>query len=187
MPELGEIRAARDVGYKTNLGKVIWHACEVCGKTRWTQFVAGKPQRTKCHYCAAPKWPDMTKHPSWKGGRHKKIEGYVLIKLPPGDFFLSMVDRRRYVFEHRLVMAKHLGRCLQPWELIHHKNGIRDDNRLKNLELTTLGNHTLQHNKGYRDGYQQGFNDGQNTQIQELQKEIKLLQWQLNQLRLERV
>lgn len=114
-------------------------------------------------------------NPRWNGGQFKDTHGYISIFLFSDDFFYPMARKGGYVFEHRLVMAQHLGRCLQPWEKVHHK-GIRyinienrSDNLIDNLELTTAGSHSLEHSKGYRDGYQKGYRDGKDKRIKELE------------------
>jgi len=77
-------------------------------------------------------------HPEWKGGRTLDKHGYVLLYRPGHPMARRMGNRGgRYVLEHRLVMAEHLGRLLEPFEVIHHKNGDPQDNRLENLELYT--------------------------------------------------
>lgn len=52
--------------------------------------------------------------------------------------------------EHRVVMERHLKRKLEPWELVHHKDGDTENNRVENLEVKEWGEHTREHSKGRR-------------------------------------
>lgn len=73
-------------------------------------------------------------NPLWRGGR-TKLHGYIAIRLADDDPMVSMRIDNGYVLEHRLLMARSLGRPLTRTETVHHINGDRTDNRLENLQL----------------------------------------------------
>ena len=76
--------------------------------------------------------------------------GYKKVYIPVHPFS----DAKGYVFEHRLIMEEYLKCHLDPRELlVHHINGIRDDNRLENLEVLTRGEHTMKHSTGRFKGW----------------------------------
>lgn len=70
-----------------------------------------------------------------KGGRTTTHQGYHLVLIYATDPLAEMRNSQGYVPEHRLVMARHLGRPLERNETVHHINGNKKDNRLENLQL----------------------------------------------------
>jgi endogenous inhibitor of DNA gyrase (YacG/DUF329 family) len=80
----------------------------------------------------------MEKNPAWKGGvTYKRPKGnYVgprYVRCPPE--WLSMARADGYIMEHRLIMARRLGRPLLRTEVVNHINHDPRDNRRENLEL----------------------------------------------------
>lgn len=69
--------------------------------------------------------------PRWKNGISKNLRGYIEIHQPSHPF----CNYKKHILEHRLIMEKELGRYLTKKEIVHHINGIKDDNRIENLQL----------------------------------------------------
>ncbi len=101
-------------------GHIPWHK----GR-HWSDEVKEKISRTKTGKYGGDKGPN------WKGGRVRMAHGYICVYSAnhPNK------NKSNYVLDHRLVMEKHLGRYLEKHEVVHHINGIRDDNRIENLVL----------------------------------------------------
>lgn len=78
-----------------------------------------------------------------KGIGHKKIrkDGYVSIYFPDHP----QSTKEGYIMEHILVMECNIGRWLKDNEVVHHKNHIRNDNRIENLQLMTFSEHARLH------------------------------------------
>lgn len=117
-------------------------SCEWCDGDGFRHSLQQKPARFCSKKCAALALYKRTDHPfarrgsknpKWRGGRIVR-KGYVMIHAPEHPSKSS-----KYVAEHRLVMENHLGRYLKNNERVHHINGIKDDNRIENLELWETG------------------------------------------------
>jgi hypothetical protein len=141
MSQIGEIKYGGEIGKKPFNALFIWVACETCGRERWVHLVRGKAAYSRCAVCRNHLFVDRLagkrgdEHPHWKGGRFRSKDGYIRIGLQPNDPLYPMANKKGYVLEHRLLVARRENRCLEFWEVVHHINGIRDDNRLGNLKL----------------------------------------------------
>lgn len=125
---------------KPKTGKIF--ICKHCGKSFYRH--PSEIAKRKINYCSfkCRKEDNYNPYcrgelsPLWKGGK-MLLSGYIYVKAYDHPFRNSS----DYVAEHRLVMEKHLGRYLTPNEEVHHKNGIKTDNRIENLEIVLKSSH----------------------------------------------
>ncbi len=106
-------------------------ACPEC-KNAFNQRLDGRPKT--CSRSCARRLDAVANgghSHNFKGGRWMLNTGYIKV-LSKGH---HRADAQGYVLEHLVVMEETLGRPLEPFERVHHKNGHRDDNRPENLEL----------------------------------------------------
>lgn len=105
-----------------------------CGKlkeVRTTHLVRGATKSCGCHSKDWFKQNTGDKAPNWRGGITYDEYGYKLVYRP--DYHRAKSNG--YVREHIVIMEEVLGRKLDKGEEVHHKNGIKADNRPENLEL----------------------------------------------------
>ena len=127
----------------------------ICTQCQQEFFETASHPHAQCDACRVPKYPCPgcgkiirktsascwdcrveigSSNGNWHGGKTRHSSGYPMLHVPDHPRAKS---NRGYVFEHILIMEDLLGRHLKATEKIHHKNGIRDDNRPENLELWT--------------------------------------------------
>ena len=161
-------RAIKDFkfkSYKDNQGTIRYKTqieCPECKEIRWIDkrnIQKGIDEENftgLCQKCLNKKTGKDAN--GYKEGKWHQSNGYIgILASEIESEFQCMKDSRGYIYEHRYIMAKKLGRPLKEWEQVHHLNGIKDDNRQENLELI-------------------GGDDGEHLLITKMQKRIKELE-----------
>jgi hypothetical protein len=82
-------------------------------------------------------------NPNFSGGKYIDDKGYIRVLMPDHPRNI-----KGYVYEHRLLMERYVGRHLMPWETVHHINEIKTDNRIENFFLCMHSEHSALHMEG---------------------------------------
>ena len=116
--------------------------CQECGKS-FTRYES-EIKRSKNHFCSRECgyifWRGRDKKPkdgdpSW----HINSRGYSCYTVHKRNK-ITGVKKSHRIYQHRMVVEKHLGRKLKNEEIVHHMNGVKTDNRIENLSV--CNNHT---------------------------------------------
>jgi hypothetical protein len=142
---------------KKNYQRKVYVSCSSCRAYRYInscslwQIRQGKQKECwKCH-----KKSLANRNTTGVEGRHKNIYGYVIRTLASFtqeelEFLKPMLrkggkKKATEILEHRALFALHHKIVLKNTDIIHHINGIKDDNRISNLELTDSRGHLKEH------------------------------------------
>lgn len=127
--------------------------CRACSKNRWGKEFpciecgvtfrvnhrnVSKRKTHLCVHCA------MARNSKNTTERNKKDATYVTYSTK-GYKYIFDHEKQKYEFEHRMIMAAHIGRQLSRSDVVHHINNVNTDNRVENLFLTDNAGHRIAH------------------------------------------
>jgi hypothetical protein len=149
MSKINEVKMAYQLGIKAT-GAYIYAECIQCNKPRWTQAVLNGgtkyvPRAKLCRVCAGKNSTKLSPKFHGDGVVYHPSVNRTWIRLNENDPYISMCKKYGYVLRARLVVAKHLGRCLTSDEIIHHINGNSNDDSIDNLKLCSAEEHNKLH------------------------------------------
>lgn len=111
-------------------------SCDSCGK-EFKRKYKNKNVKSKSHlsYLGEHQFCDYNCFRKWikRDINSKRITtlGYIIVPNPE----YPIKSKARDIYEHRLIMEKYLGRKLKKYEIVHHINKNKADNRIENLKL----------------------------------------------------
>jgi hypothetical protein len=154
--ESGMKRATEAAAKKREQEGVLYIPCAACQKQmrRWRSQVRRARLPMACSKTCRSLVMRGENNPQWRGGTWiDKRSGYRFVltaRLNRADRSLLPIPAPRDVPEHRLIMARTLGRWLTKEEHVHHINGNKTDNRPENLRIMNWTEHSKEHRKVLR-------------------------------------
>lgn len=137
--------------------------CESCGKVF-------RPRVNTARFCSRPcLWSKNGGHNKKRESWFKNSKGYI-----EGRVWVDEHTQIR-VKQHRWIVECYLGIKLDPSVDVHHINGIKDDNRIENLEIIEHGKHSTIHNfeREYKKGYKMKISEDERRRRSLMASELK--------------